>query len=241
MITLKESFEHRKEEIQKFLQFMKFLERKKIMPEDDEDTFEEFFYGKEKINFSYQELINVLKSNCALMLYNIIEFTVTGLVSSIYDEIKTEELSYIDVSESIRQIWRKVMVKPMKDPNANHITFVKCNEGIIENILDKKVIVIKARDTMPGGNLDGTVIQSLFEEHGINVDTYSHNFRPDILKNIKDKRNNLAHGTVSFVEALRDDGIRDLEDNYELVIAFMEELIVEVEQYISEGGFRARC
>ena len=59
-----------------------------------------------------------------------------------------------------------------------------------------------------------------------------------ILKSVKDNRNNLAHGTVSFVEALRDDSIKDLRDNYILVIAFLEELILEVEQYISKSGFK---
>ncbi len=238
MIAIKEVFRQRKDEIQNFLEFMQFLERKKVMPDEDEVTFEDFFHGKEKLMFSYQQLINVLKSNYALMLYNIIEFTVMGLINSIYDEIKMEGLSYIDVNESIRKIWRRVMVKPMKDPNANHTTFVKCNEGIISEILERKIIVIRARDTMPGGNLDGNAIQTIFEEHGIEVNTHSPNYRPDILKSVKDNRNNLAHGTVSFVEALRDDSIKDLRDNYILVIAFLEELILEVEQYISKSGFK---
>lgn len=240
MIALREVFTQRKDEIQKFVELMQFLERKKIMPEEGEETFEQFFHGKVGLQFSYQELINVLKSNYALMLYNIIEYTVTGLMETIYDEIKMGGLSYIEVNESIRTIWRKAMVKPLKDPNSNHTTFIKRNEEIIEEILGRKVLVIKAKDTLPGGNLDGQAITQIFRDHGLTIDMHSSNYRPDILKSLKDNRNNLAHGTVSFVEALRDDSINDLKENCDLVIAFLEELIQEVEQYIVIEGFRNR-
>lgn len=50
------------------------------------------------------------------MMYNIIEYTVSGLVDCIYDEIRMQNLSYIDVNESIREVWRKNILKVTKDP-----------------------------------------------------------------------------------------------------------------------------
>ena len=47
----------------------------------------------------------------------------TNLIDSIYDEIRVNHLSYIDVNESIRNLWRQTILKSVNDPNANFSTF----------------------------------------------------------------------------------------------------------------------
>lgn len=238
MITLKSTYESRKQEIVKFIELMSFLEKKKIIPEESEVGFDDFFYnGSVGIQLTYQELINILKSNVSLMIYNIIEFTVSGLIDCIYDEIRIQNLSYIDVNESIRKMWRKVILKATKDPKANFDTFLKKNEEIINYIISCQTLDMRARDCMPGGNLDGVSIKETFESHGINIRTNSQNYRPDILENIKEKRNNLAHGSVSFVEAVRNNSINDIDINARFIISFLQELIDTVEQFIDEKKY----
>lgn len=232
MITLKNTYESRKKEIVNFIELMCFLEKKKIFSEEEEVDFDKFFHGDAGgIQLTYQELINILKSNVSLMIYNLIEFTVSGLIECIYDEIRIQNLSYLDVNESIRKMWRKTILKAIKDPNANFNTFLKRNEEIIEYILSNQTIDMHARDCMPGGNLDGVSIKETFESHGIQIKTNSQNYRPDILKNIKENRNNLAHGSVSFVEAVRDNSINDINTNTKFIIAFLEELIDIVDEF----------
>lgn len=239
MVTLKSTYENRKQEIIKFIEFMSFLEKKKVFPEEGEMEFDEFFYnGNSGIRLSYQELINILKSNVSLMLYNIIEFTVSGLIDCIYDEIRMQNLSYIDVNESIRKMWKKVVLKAARDPKANFETFLKKNEEIIDCILSQQTLDMHARDCMQGGNLDGTSIRETFESHGIRIRTNSQNFRPDILENIKEKRNNLAHGSVSFVEAVRNNSINDIDKNSKFIISFIEELIDTVVVFIDEKKYK---
>lgn len=239
MVTLKSTYESRKQEIVKFIELMSFLEKKKVFPEEKEVDFDEFFYnGSVGIQLTYQELINILKSNVSLMIYNIIEFTVSGLIDCIYDEIRMQNLSYLDVNESIRKIWRKVILKATKDPKANFDTFLKKNEEIIDYILSNQPLDMHARDCMPGGNLDGISIKETFESHGIQIKTNSQNYRPDILENIKEKRNNLAHGSVSFVEAVRNNSINDIDTNAKFIIFFLEELIDTVVEFIDEKKYK---
>ena len=126
------------------------------------------------------------------MIYNIIEYTVSNLIDSIYDEIRINHLSYVDVNESIRALWRKTILKSANDPNANFTTFLKKNEEIIASILNHNALDMYSRNTLPGGNLDGDSINQTFKLHGIRVKTSSPNYRPDILEGIKDNRNNLA-------------------------------------------------
>ena len=172
------------------------------------------------------------------MIYNIIEYTVSNLIDSIYDEIRMNHLSYVDVNESIKALWRKTILKSVNDPNANFSTFLRKNEEIIASILNHSALDMYSRNTLPGGNLDGVSIKETFELHGIQVKTSSQNYRPDILEGIKENRNNLAHGSVSFVEAVREDSISDIKRNETIVAAFLDELIVTVSAYIEEQKYK---
>ena len=239
MITFQDTYDSRKKEIENFLELMKFLEKKENEREDGKSKFSEFFYPETGgILLTYQSLINILKSNVSLMIYNIIEYTVTNLIDSIYDEIRVNHLSYIDVNDSIRNLWRKTILRSVNDPNANFSTFLRKNEEIISAILSNNELNMYAKNTLPGGNLDGTSIKETFESHGIQVRTSSRNYRPDILIGIKENRNNLAHGSVSFVEAMREDSIDDIRANESLVVGFLEELIETVSTYIEDQKYK---
>lgn len=127
-------------------------------------NFQNFFIPETGgIHLTYQSLINILKSNVSLMIYNIIEYTVTNLIDSIYDEIRVNHLSYIDVNDSIRNLWRKTILRSVNDPNANFSTFLRKNEEIISAILSNNELNMYAKNTLPGGNLDGTSIKETFE------------------------------------------------------------------------------
>lgn len=239
MITFRDTYDSRKKEIEDFLELMEFLEKKENDREDGVSKFSEFFHSEDLgVHLTYQSLINILKSNVSLMIYNIIEYTVANLVDSIYDEIKLNQLSYVDVNESIKALWRKTILKAANDPNANFNTFLKKNEEIIATILRNNTLELNSRNTLPGGNLDGISIREAFESHGIQVQTSSQNYRPDILVEIKENRNNLAHGSVSFVDAVRTYSISDIKRNETFVVAFLEELIDTVTAYINEQKYK---
>ena len=218
---------------------MEFLETKENDRVDGVSKFSEFFHSEGTgIRLTYQSLINILKSNVSLMIYNIIEYTVANLIDSIYDEIRMNRLSYVDVNESIQGLWRKTILKSTSDPNANFNTFLKKNEEIITTILRNTTLEMNSRNTLPSGNLDGVSIKRTFESHGIQLQTRSRNYRPDILEGIKENRNNLAHGSVSFVDAVRSDSISDIRKNETFVVAFLEELIDTVTTYIDEKRYK---
>lgn len=240
MISFLDTFNQRKKEIDDFLELMKFLEQKQFQRDNDEETrFDKFFHNEaDGISLTYQEMINIFKSNISLMLYNIIEFTVTNLMESIYDEITMNQLAYKDVNECIRTLWKKTILKTANDPNANFNTFLKKNDLIINQIIHNTTLELHAKKVLPAGNLDGQNIVETFEAHGISVKTNSRNFRPDILSNIKNQRNDLAHGSVSFVDADRGDTLQDIEKHKGFVINFLHELIENVEEYINQAKYR---
>lgn len=240
MTALEEIYNSRKKEINNFLEMMKLLESKERCRDDEGvSSFNKFFeFKRNGIELSYQELINIFKSNLFLMLYSIIEYTVSNLIDCIYDEIRMEGLSYEKVNDSIRKLWKKSVLKSVNDPNANFYTFIKQNDLIIEYILEQKVLSLKPKDTLPAGNLDGDKICKTFRDHGIKLVFNKSNYRPQLLENIKNKRNDLAHGTVSFVDAVKDNSISDLEQEVIIVTNFLEDLIKHVKLYLANGDYR---
>lgn len=248
MVTFRDDFRSRKEEIS---EYCSFLEKLQVIEETTEETknFDSIFNDKTffsetiegYVDISFQKIINIMKSNLSLMVYNLIEFTVTNLMTCIYDEIAEDQLPYEKVSEPIRALWRKSMLKGTKDPEAKYSTFIRTNEDIINAILNKKTISINVRETMPAGNLDGKEIDDVFTNHGIHIRRNSENFRPDILTDVKEHRNNLAHGSASFVDELRQKTLNDFQSNILIIENFLEELISLVEQYLANGEYKAEA
>lgn len=71
-------YNNRRSEIEKFIEVMKFLEIKEMTLTDEGNLFDQFFHAEDEIMLSYQDLINIMKSNLSLMIYNLIEFSVTN-------------------------------------------------------------------------------------------------------------------------------------------------------------------
>jgi hypothetical protein len=238
---ISDGFKERVNEISDFIEIMEFfenLENKRL--EDGRSGFDEIFHHDEKnISITYQSLINILKSNASLMIYNLIESTVMNSVTAIYDQINEEGLSYSQVSESIRKLWRNVQMKPLKDPNSNYTTISNQCEKIINHILESDVINLNARNTVDGGNLDCSSIKNNFSRIGITIDIDYSKGQDSILSSIKEHRNQLAHGQVTFIDALKQKSIGDINIEFHSVKSFLEDMNKRVEEYIDAKKYRA--
>jgi len=241
MVYFVEIFNERKNEIEEFINTMILIEQKndKKRSIEGKTEFQDFFSNdKGEVPIAYQTMINILKSNVILMLYNIIEFTITGLIDAIYSAIKGEELTYVDVNKKIQQIWTRSMIKVMKDPNSNQNTFFKKSKEMIDHIIEKRVLNLYAKQLLSTGNLDGVQIIKTLEEHGIRYDTTNENYRPDKLEYVKTKRNELAHGSISFTEALRNVTINDISEDKTIIFSFLENLIEVLKKYTNDREYR---
>lgn len=242
MIDFRATFDDRAKEISDFLALMRFLEALENERRDEVTSFEHFFSSADVgVELSYQSVINTMKSNISLMIYNIIEFSVSNLVEAIYHAIQADQLTYTCVNNDIRKLWRKARLKSVNDPNASFNTFIRKNEEIIDFILQDRIITLQAKNSLPSGNLDGQGIVSSFNAHGLFINTESCNYRPDVFTGIKEQRNRLAHGSVSFVEALRDETIDEIAQKKDFVVLFLEEVIGDVSAYINDQKYRLQA
>ena len=73
------TYSNRKREILNFIKFIEYVEGVEITGADI-PLYEFLHSGNTLDNITYQSLINILKSNLSLMLYNILEYSVSGLL-----------------------------------------------------------------------------------------------------------------------------------------------------------------
>lgn len=241
MIILRDTFKSRNEEIDLFLALMTFLEKQENdrLPEGI-SSFARFFDQSSVAKLEFQPIANIMKSNVALMIYNLLEFTVSSLVQLIYEAIENNKLDFTAINDCLQNLWLKTSLKAMQYPNAKFNTFIKKNEEMIKFVLAKETINLQVRHSLSAGNLDGPIIQTILNEHGIALEDQNlKNAVFGILESIKKQRNALAHGSLSFVEALRSHTISDLRKDKEDVVFFLNYLIEIVEEYLAGNKYRA--
>lgn len=182
---------------------------------------------------------SVIRSNVKIMIYNIIEFSVTSLFQAIYDRLEDENCSYVDVSEELRALWHHTRMRKLSDPSASNETAERTSKGLLDEVIANTTVHITARQTMSGGNLDGKDILKLFDNHGISVHTTGSGYREDELKDIKDRRNALAHGSISFADAGNQVTTSELAELITRVDSFLMQLRSDVMSYLDSGEYKA--
>lgn len=170
----------------------------------------------------------ILKSNYILMLYNLVEScTLSGIVE-IYDQLKNDNCSYQDVIDEIKDIWINSQVSKIYGPTTTQSAYEKRVKIIIDNITQNSVIKLDKDSFKLGGNLDAKRIKSLCDKHRIR---YVAEDNRAALRMVKEKRNSLAHGDVSFSECARDLTLTDLSDIKIAVVDFMKGILEGMEKY----------
>lgn len=178
----------------------------------------------------------ILKSNFILMLYNLIEACVVSGILEIYEELKQDGCSYNDVIDEVKTIWRNRQIANVYQQTAPKATYERKVEEIVEDITNNVPIILTREELRGlGGNLDDKKIMKFCDKHRIR---YVNSGGGQNMGLIKQKRNDLAHGDVSFSDCARDFTIKDLYDIKDDVIQFMQSIIDGMQKYYDEHGYR---
>ncbi len=235
-MTIREEFDKRVAEINSFYEILSIieLENPRISANKIED--ESVVETELQINSSK---VDTLRSTTYLLLYNLIESTVYNSVISIFDEISDKGLKYFDIVEDVQKYWLNNQYK--HDDK-------KKKETIIETIMNVAIqifndtIVLASNEINYGGSLDAKTIFATAKSMRIDVGNvrriYDENKHGQTLKEIKQKRNWLAHGEKSFIEVGSTSSYGQLEEAKSNVFDFLSEFISAVESYISNQQYK---
>lgn len=145
-----------------------------------------------------REIQKTLRASSYLLLYNILESTMSEAINAIHETISIERVDITDLSEKIH----KVILTSFKNALSNEKVsdFSKRNADVRETIMslgyDKKKIF--------SGNIDADLIDQYCNKYGFKPFPYEESegnrllYDENVIKEIKRKRNNLAHGSESF-------------------------------------------
>jgi hypothetical protein len=84
------------------------------------------------------------------------------------------------------------------------------------------------------GNLDSKKIDSIFARYGLSI-----NLNTNELKHVKDFRNKLAHGEISFEECGRQISLPYLDNIIRKTFASLETLLTEITDYLDAEKYQA--
>ncbi len=187
--------------------------------------------------FYNDDFLKILKANALIMLYNLVESSIMGGILEIYDELKTSGYSYKDVRKEIQDIWISFKFNQVYDKTAHYNSYRDKAEEIINAILKNEPLEMNRKATDISGNLDADKIRQICSDHGITYTIESGCRGGIVLEDVKNKRNQLAHGTSSFAECGRYYTIDDLKKIKNETVIFLNGILYGMKQYYDEKTF----
>ncbi|MDU1517992.1 MAG: MAE_28990/MAE_18760 family HEPN-like nuclease [Klebsiella michiganensis] len=222
--------EERKKEIERQLSFIK----KAI----DAKSSNLIFLGKdgndsEGVNNQVifdRGLIKTLSASTYLLLYNLIECSMTNAIDSIHSHIKKENIGFHDLTLNMQ----KVALKNFRNALSKEENILA--QGSIEHAM---VWLGYDGEKLFSGNIDAKKIREMAIKYGFSIseETIKKSKGGRSLVMVKSKRNELAHGKISFEECGQECSIDELYSIYEQVIVFVDGIMDAIENYLKDKQY----
>lgn len=226
-INIYNEFNNRKEEINNYFNHLHFYET---------DEINTIYIKKEGYTINKTTLYTNLKSSMILMLYNLVEAITSKCIQEIHFEINNSNKKYNDFNKEIKLILVRYYYHCCEKKNdINNIT--KDLTELIEFTKENRSVSIEYENfikfyPMISGNLDAREIRKILQKYGLKF----LNECPK-LKLVKDYRNKLAHGEMSFEEVGRDLSFEELQVMLKETFSFMDDMINSVDEFITKKKY----
>ena len=178
-----------------------------------------------------------VKAGIVLMIYNAVESTITKCLEKLHDVFQKNELKFDDCNDKIKHLvlayYENAMTK-----SADINSAVQCKLKLYgylkgERNFELSFAQLSKFYSLYSGNLDSKEIVSVLEKYGIKIEE-----RISELKTIKENRNKLAHGELTFEEVGRDLTLQHLKKMKEETFKYMRNVISSIEKFIDEEKYK---
>lgn len=237
MDELTQFFDNRWQEIETYLDLLEALERR---VQD----------GPPQISNRNQDYVitpqqqKILNSGIYLQLYSLVEATVSKCLESVTDTIILTQASPKNLSDQLRREWVRFTARTHED--LNYDNRLKNAYKLCECVITVSPISDFKIETGGGGNWDDENIYKLSNRIGLSLDLNTNAKRAvkqkiqndmGALKLIREYRNALSHGNLSFVECSESNTVSDLRDLANKVSLYLKEVITEFQIFIDNNEF----
>ena len=210
-------FKDRKNEIKIYIDFITISEHNDIIYKTINDN------GIDK-----SELRRIFLANTYLLLYNLVESTIRNTIQEIYDHLKDNRITFDLLKSNIK----KTIFKGLRVKSPTNIT------NQIRSITTDIISISFDPDNISNGNLDARKIRKIANNYCFPDSTpYLECKNGEKLLEIKNKRNDLSHGIISFSECGRDIAIGDLTNAFNETSSYLENIIENVRGYLDSQSY----
>lgn len=215
-------FQERKQEIDIYFDFLETF-----MKDNSKDNAKILHIDGTQTEMS-NTLAQILRANGFLLLYNVIESCITLAIEEIYKDIKDKNISFDILNEGIK----KEIFSNIK----NNIS----TENLFENIQKIEFDIVSQYPTkIFSGNVDARKIKDVAKKYGFAHTTDAQKTQNgEKLVSIKNQRNSLAHGDISFKECGKEYTIQEMNKIREEAMCYLAQILQNIENYIVKQEYK---
>jgi hypothetical protein len=227
---IKQLFLEREQEVDAHLSFIKSLIDSKAskfarVDADGNVTLSEYVIDR-----------NTLKTLIAsgfLHIYNLVESTMTNTLDAIHVHLMNEEIQFEALNGSIKQLCFKNFKKTSAADVRDYIYPIA--RGMLHLGYDKKRLF--------SGNIHANIIKDKAKEYGFEIAQHdrSQSKNGDRLELVLERRNDLAHGNLSFSECGSEASIDELIEIKNEACIYLSAVIEGVKNYLIEEDYLEKC
>jgi hypothetical protein len=208
------------DEINDFLDLIKFFDNtEKIFDENRNDY---------SINDSLKD---TLKGEVFLLLYNLIESTLKESITHIHDVLKGEDICF----NQLRPEFKKEILNRAKSDKIGIDNL--CKNTALD--ISKQLLAATFRaNIIFSGNIDHKEVCEQAKIYGFKTESdYGKTKHGNNLKLIKDKRNDLAHGNVSFSEIGKSYSVEQMNEYSQEVFNYLDSITTHISNALIQKDY----
>lgn len=190
-----------------------------------------------------KELTHTLKANGYLLLYNVVEATMTQAIEDIHTTIETRinELDSILVLDDMNpSLYAHILrrFKVGKEHIDNDVTPLSGRLIVKYWLRDHATLVKANQNPLFSGNIDGRKIFEVAQKYGYASFGVEGRLTNNSLLIAKINRNKLAHGEISFMDCGKSISAPDLIKDAIGVIRCLRHNLFAIESFIDQSGYK---
>lgn len=180
-------------------------------------------------------VVRTLKGASYLLLYNLVESSMRNAVQGILDEITEKRVSYVNLRPEIR----RTLIKRFARAGGKAAEKALTSSSKFGHFTSDAIALAFAPGELFSGNVDAQRVRGVAAEYGFpsvpeasDAAAYGRH-----LLDVKQLRNDLAHGVKSFTEVGRSAEMENLAQAKDQTKALMDAVLTAVDVFISGKGY----
>jgi hypothetical protein len=183
--------------------------------------------------------LKTMKASCFLMLYNLVESTIINSMTNLYETMNSEGRCLLDFDSCVKEVWIEQQFRNMDPFSSNQTSYRNLIKTMVDAVLNSQPIFLRPDKLHISGNLDAREIRRIFEKHKIPTQTHYRAFGGGELRTIKDQRNSLAHGAVSFASCGQGFTVSSIIDIKKQTVVYLRSALRNIRRHIKSTHYAA--